>query len=95
MWAYIVASMAAHQVLWTLGLYSVFSNAVGAMPTPSPESSNFYRWSFDFGHLMSSNISRIIATRYPQASTMVQTMKPTQDGEGVQVTTVKTKQGEL
>lgn len=60
-----ISSFQSHTTAWTLGSYFVFSNAISAMPTPASSSGGFYRWLFDFGHLLSGNITRIIATRYP------------------------------
>lgn len=65
---WIVTSIHAHPAGWTLGAYFLFSNAISAMPSPANTSGGFYRWLFDFSHLMAGNISRIIATRYPQTA---------------------------
>jgi hypothetical protein len=62
---WLLASIHAHTTTWALGAYFLFSNAISAMP--SPQGTGFYRWLFDFSHLMAGNISRIVATRYPQA----------------------------
>src|SRR5208337_51065 len=66
---WILASIHAHTTAWVLGSYFIFSNAISAMPSPANTSGGFYRWLFDFSHLLSGNITRIIATRYPQANT--------------------------
>lgn len=65
---WLFASIHSHPAAWTLGAYFLFSNAISSMPTPGNTSGGFYRWLFDFSHLMAGNISRIIATRYPQAA---------------------------
>lgn len=65
---WLVASIHAHSTAWALGTYFTVSNAISAMPTPGNTSGGWYRWLFDFSHLISGNITRIIATRYPQAS---------------------------
>jgi hypothetical protein len=64
---WLIASFHAHPTAWTLGAYFLFSNAISAMPSPTGTNGSFYRWLFDFSHLMAGNVSRIIATRYPQA----------------------------
>ena len=64
---WLLTSIHAHTTAWTLGAYFVFSNAISSMPTPGSATGGFYRWLFDFSHLMAGNISRVIATRYPQA----------------------------
>lgn len=64
---WLLASIHAHPTAWALGTFWVTSNAVSAMPSPTATSGNFYRWSFDFLHLLSANVMRIVATRYPQA----------------------------
>lgn len=64
---WLLASIHAHPTAWALGTFWVASNAVSAMPTPAAGSNSFYRWAFDFLHLLSANVTRIIATRYPQA----------------------------
>lgn len=64
---WLIASFHAHPTGWTLAAYFLFSNAISAMPSPQSTSSGGYRWLFDFSHLMAGNITRIIATRYPNA----------------------------
>jgi hypothetical protein len=61
----ILASIHSHPSYWLLGAYYIFSNAVGALPTPAA-TGTFYRFFFDFSHAIAGNISRIVATRYPQ-----------------------------
>lgn len=51
-----------HQVLYTLASYYVLSSAISTLP--SPKSDGFYRWFFDFSHLLAANVSRVVATRY-------------------------------
>jgi len=65
---WLFASIHAHGTIWALGSYFLFSNAISAMPTPANTSGGFYRWLFDFSHLLSGNITRIVATRFPQVS---------------------------
>ena len=66
-WASFIASVYAHPTVWAFGTFYIFSNSIAALPTPGSASSTFYRWSFDFLHLVAGNIARIIATRYPGA----------------------------
>jgi hypothetical protein len=61
----IINSIHAHPTYWALGAYYTLSNAVGALPTPTAQG-GFYRFFFDFSHALAGNISRIVATRYPQ-----------------------------
>jgi hypothetical protein len=63
----IINSIHTHPTYWALGSYYLFSNIVSSLPTPQSTNS-FYRWFFDFSHGLAGNISRIVATRYPQAS---------------------------
>lgn len=58
----------AHPTAFTLGTYYVLSNAISAMPTPGPGSKGWYRWIFDFSHLLAGNVARIVATRYGAAA---------------------------
>jgi len=67
----IIASIHAHPTWWAMGSYYVFSNAVSTLPTPAG-AGGFYRWFFDFFHGLAGNISRIVATRYPQAGNVIQ-----------------------
>lgn len=62
----ILTSIHAHPAIWTVGAFWVFSAAIGAMPTPD-SNKGFYRWLFDFSHVLSANVARVIATRYPQS----------------------------
>jgi len=64
---WLLTSFAAHGTLWALGAFYMFSNAIAALPSPGSGSSTFYRWSFDFLHLIAGNIAKIVATRYPGA----------------------------
>jgi hypothetical protein len=57
-WAYIIA----HQTLFTLAVYMVFSAATGAMPMPDNTSGKFYRWFFQFMNSLAANISRAKAS---------------------------------
>lgn len=59
----IVAFAHAHPFA-LLGIYFVFASAIGAMPTPQSHT-GFYRWSFDFLHVLASGAARVVATRYP------------------------------
>lgn len=63
MFASILASIHAHPVQWLEGAW-LLSNAIGTLPTPSSQT-GFYRWFFDFSHLVAGNATRIFATRYP------------------------------
>ena len=63
---WLLASIHAHQVTWALGTFWTVSAAIGAMPTPQSQT-GFYRWLFDFSHVLAANIARVVATRYPQA----------------------------
>jgi len=72
----ILNSIHTHPTYWALGAYYLFSNAVSALPTPAQGNNGAYRWLFDFSHGLAGNISRIVATRYPQAATGSVATKP-------------------
>lgn len=61
---WLIHSIHHHQVMWTLGAYYFTASAVGALPTPT-QLGGFYRWFFDFSHVFSANIFRVVATRLP------------------------------
>lgn len=63
---WLLTSIHAHPAIWAVGTFWVLSAAIGAMPTPD-SNKGFYRWLFDFAHVLSANVARVIATRYPQA----------------------------
>ena len=63
---WLIISIHAHPAIWGIGAFWVSSAAIGALPTPATGSAGFYRWFFDFSHVLSANIFRVIATRYPQ-----------------------------
>lgn len=59
----------AHGLI-VLGLYWLFSSAVGAMPAPSENSSGFYHWVYGFGH----NLLQLVAAngaRIPQVRSLL------------------------
>jgi hypothetical protein len=64
----LATSVQHHQVLYTLGGYYVFSAAVGAMPAPMPNGNAFYSWVFHFLQTLGANLTRVIASKYPQVT---------------------------
>ncbi|MDP9267246.1 MAG: hypothetical protein M3P27_02840 [Acidobacteriota bacterium] len=51
--------------------YWTFSSAVGALVSPKPTSSDFYRWAFTFLNTLAGNISRAFASKIPGADSVV------------------------
>jgi hypothetical protein len=51
---------------WMLvGIYWVFSAAVGALEKPTDKSGSFYRWAFQFLNTLAGNLSRAFASKIP------------------------------
>jgi hypothetical protein len=51
-----------------LACYWVFSAAIGAMPTPKVDGSQWYQFVFRFGHILSGNVNRAaVALKVPGA----------------------------
>jgi len=53
-----------------LGMW-FFSNLVSTMPTPRPNSNQFYEWAFGLLHAIGAGLPRIIATFAPQYAKFV------------------------
>ena len=70
------ASIQHHQVLYTVAGYYVFSAAVGAMPTPATNGNMFYRWLFGFLQAVGANLTRVVASKYPEAFAPSNTTNP-------------------
>ena len=64
-----LTDLLANRTFWEVLVgYWLFSAAVGAMPTPTQNSSPFYIWIFRFGHGLSGNLSRAaVALKIPGA----------------------------
>jgi hypothetical protein len=75
MWAWILE----HQVLSTVIIGLVVTNAINAMPTPRDGSSQFYEWFFKFANGLGGGIARLLAVYSPSTLTALtgQTVKPT------------------
>jgi hypothetical protein len=69
----------AHQLIAGMVAMWLASNAIGAMPTPRDNSSQFYEWAFKFLQSTGGGISRVLAIYSPQTlSTLTgQTLKAT------------------
>lgn len=53
----------SNPVVWKcLISYYVFSAAVGALPTPNQNGSQFYEFIFRFGHILAGNLTRAAVT---------------------------------
>ena len=64
----LIALIVAHQVTSTIVACWVFSAGVGAMPTPAATSGPFYVWTFNFLHVVTAGIARLVATKFPGSS---------------------------
>ena len=58
--------ISTHQLIFGVGLYYVFSNAVQGLPVPDEKSSKKYRWFFVFGHGLAGNVKYALSKAAPQ-----------------------------
>ena len=58
----------AHQAIFALGSYFLFSAIVGGMPDPTATSSTGYQWMFKTLHLLAGNITAAFQSKYPNLS---------------------------
>ena len=65
-----ITDLLSNPLIWkALGAYWVFSAAVGALPTPTTNSSPFFVWFFRFGHGLAGNLNRAaVALKVPGAT---------------------------
>ena len=56
----------SHPVYAVLGGYVLFSNFVGALPTPDEHSGQLYRFVYRFGHGVASNLKYAFKAKFPQ-----------------------------
>jgi hypothetical protein len=61
MWQLIMA----HQVVVGVGAMWLLSSAIGAMPTPKDDGSQFYEWLFKFAQTVGGAIPRLMAIYSP------------------------------
>lgn len=62
-----------HPVLDALIAYMVFSNLVDALPAPTENSGQGYRFIYRFAHGMASNILYAVKAKFPQINQFVDT----------------------
>jgi hypothetical protein len=69
----------AHQLIAGMALMWVICTAIGAMPTPRDNSSQFYEWAFKFLQSIGSGLARLMAIYQPAALNALtgQTVKTT------------------
>ena len=75
MWSFIQA----HQVIAGMVLMWIVCTAIGAMPTPRDNSTQFYEWAFKFLQGIGSGLARVMAIYRPDILTTLtgQQVKPT------------------
>lgn len=78
MFSWIGTIIQNNPIVTTVVLMLFVSSAVGAMPSPTFTSTSGYRWLFDFLHIFTGGLFRIIATRNPsfQAGYGAQPFRP-------------------
>lgn len=59
----LIGGLQAHEVLFTLAAYYIFSSIVGGMPSPDEKSGKAYVWLFNSLHILAGNIARIPQVR--------------------------------
>lgn len=65
-----LASLLSNKVFWmVIGGYWIYSAFAGALPTPAPTGSQFYKFFFSFCHILAGNMNRAaVAFRVPGAT---------------------------
>lgn len=55
-----------HPALFGMGVFFLFSNAVGALAKPTEKSNGFYVWFFAFSHGLAGNVKYALSKALPQ-----------------------------